>query len=80
MTRSDHLDPHAPSIVNVRCERANRAARRAGYVHGPQLRRQVLDEIHRDTVVRMPSVKQHFDRDLHEQLLKRVATEGHPYS
>jgi hypothetical protein len=28
----------------------------------------------------MPSVKQHFDRDLHEQLLKRVATEGHPYS
>lgn len=65
MTSRDHLDPHAPRVVNVRGERANRATRRAGNVHGPQLSWQVLDKIHRDTVVRAPRVEQHFERDLH---------------
>ena len=65
MTRCDHLDPHAPRVVNVGCERPNRAARRAGDVHGPQLRWQVLYEVHGDTVVRAPRVDQHFGGDLH---------------
>src|SRR5262245_31234969 len=45
MVRSDHLDPHTPGVVNVRRQRANRAARRTGNGHGPQLRWQLLDEI-----------------------------------
>ena len=65
MTRSDHLDPHASRVVNVRGERTNRAARRAGNAHGPQLRWQVLDEIHCDAVVRAPRIDQHLDRNLH---------------
>lgn len=65
MTRGDHLDPHAPRVVNVRGERANRAAGRAGNAHGPQFRWQVLDEIHRDAVVGAPRVDQRFGSELH---------------
>ena len=65
MLRADHLDPHAPGIVKVCCNGANSAARRAGNAHGPQLGRQVLDEIHRHPMAGVSRVDQHFDGDLH---------------
>ena len=50
MTLADHLDPHAPGIVNVRGNSPNGASRRAGNSLRPQLGRQVFDEIHRDAI------------------------------
>ena len=66
MFRADHLDPHTPGVVNVCCKGANRAAR-VGNVHGPQLRRQILDEINSYAMAGVPRVDQHFDGDLHEE-------------
>jgi len=60
MARANHFDPHAPGVVNVRHDHPNRAARRAGYTLRPQLRRQVLDEIHRYSIVRSPRSNQRF--------------------
>ena len=58
MARSDHFDPHAPCVVNVRHDHPNGATRRAGHTLRPQLRRQVLDEIHRYPMVRSPRSNQ----------------------
>jgi hypothetical protein len=60
MARADHFDPHAPGVMNVRHDHPNRSARRAGYTLRPQLRRQVLDEIHRYSIVRSPRSNQRF--------------------
>ena len=58
MARADHLDPHAPGVVYVRCDRPNRAARTARNIFRPQLRRQFLDQIHRHLMVCVPRGKQ----------------------
>ena len=58
MTRADHLDPHAPRVVNVRRDRANCATRDARGRLRPQISRQVFDQIHRDAIVRAPCIDQ----------------------
>jgi len=58
VTRTNHLDPHAASIVKVSGDGADSATRRAGNGHGPQLWWQVLDEIHRHAIVCLPRVDQ----------------------
>lgn len=54
MACPEHLDPHAPHVVKVRGDRADRATRLAGDRFRPQSWRQVLDEIHRDAVTCAP--------------------------
>ena len=54
MGGADHLDPHAPGVVNVRRERAHRAAWRPGNRLRPQLSRKVFNEVGRDAIVRAP--------------------------
>jgi hypothetical protein len=56
MRATYHFDPHAPGIVNVGHDRSNRPARHARNIFGPQLGRQVLDQIRRHTIVRQPRV------------------------
>src|SRR5947208_1417878 len=60
MACTQHLDPHASGIVNVRRDRPNCAARRAGNGLGPQLRRQLLNEIHGYSMARPPRGDQRF--------------------
>ena len=60
MLGSDVLYPHAPSIMNMRGDIANSSSRIAGKTHGPQLSRQVFDEINRHSMVCMPGVDQTF--------------------
>ena len=54
MALAYHLDPHTPGVVYVSRKHPNRAARRAGDIHGPQLGRQVFDEVDGDAVVCVP--------------------------
>src|SRR6185369_7265903 len=54
MTRTDHLDPHAPRIMNMSSECPDSAAPVAGHIHGTQLEWQVLDKKHRHAVVCFP--------------------------
>jgi hypothetical protein len=58
MSCANHFDPHAPSIVNMRRNRSNCAARNTGNIHRPQLGRHVFNEIHRDALTGVPSVDQ----------------------
>jgi hypothetical protein len=55
---TDHFDPHAPRVVNVSSDHPNGATRSAGDVLGPQLWRQILDEIGCNALVCVPRVDQ----------------------
>src|SRR5262249_4688567 len=50
VVRSQHLDPHASDVVNVRRDRSHRSARRTGNILRPQLVWQILDEVHRYSI------------------------------
>src|SRR5918911_1477280 len=58
MARTDHFDPHASDVMNMRREHSNGPARITGNTLRPQLGRQVLDEIRRYAVVCTPRVDQ----------------------
>jgi hypothetical protein len=51
---TDHLDPHAPGVVNVRCKHSNGAARRARNILRPQLSREVFNQIGRYAMICPP--------------------------
>jgi len=54
MTRTDHLDPHASGVMDMGGDRSYSATRRAGNIHGPQFRGQILDEVKSHAVVCLP--------------------------
>src|SRR6185369_4170931 len=54
MARSNHLDPHASGVVNVRRNRSNCTACVARNTLRPQFTRQVLNEIDRCAVACVP--------------------------
>src|SRR5437868_5411589 len=58
MARADHLDPHAPGVMNMRRDGPNCATRHARNTLGPQLRQQVFDKIHGYAMARAPRVDQ----------------------
>ena len=82
MTLADHLDPHAPYVVDVRADGPNSAPGRTGNSFGPQLSRQVLDEVHRDAIGCAPGRDQLFGIIRHASLssvrrlehINRIAT------
>jgi hypothetical protein len=58
MLTSKRLDPTAPGVVKVSSDPADRALRRPRNNEIPERRRQALDELDRDPVVRPPSGKE----------------------
>src|SRR6266851_7462956 len=57
MLLTDHLDPHAPSVVDMACDHADRATRSPWNARSPERGGQVLDEKDRDAVVGPPRCK-----------------------
>lgn len=51
---AERLDPHTPDVVKVSGYRTDRAPRRPRQGKIPQRRRQILDKLRRDPVVRSP--------------------------
>ena len=68
MLLTDHLDPHATSVVNMSRDHTDRAPRRTGNTRPPERGRQILDEKDRDAVVGLPRRENHvpkFSRGRH---------------
>src|SRR6266566_9078281 len=57
MLPADHLDPHAPSVVDMAHDHADRATRSPWNARSPELGGQVLNEKDRDAVVGPPRSK-----------------------
>jgi hypothetical protein len=54
---ADHLDPRAPSVVNMACDHSDRAARSPWHARSPERGGQVLNEKDCDAVVGSPRRK-----------------------
>src|SRR5713101_1063719 len=57
MLLTDHLDPHTPSVVDMSCNHADRAAGSPRNARSPERGGQVLNEKDRDAVVGSPRCK-----------------------